>query len=554
MTIGTTMMAAVAQVVQEAEMATWMKALETLGRSLSDQAFWIGFGLVLLFAVSRFAVTQERSDDIDPPLVARSFTTRFRYYLSAAAYVGCYEALYIVLVAFGSFPEFQELLEQWIGSLKVPGHDDKAIGTPAWAALATSSLLPSVPGFKTVDQRVRDFLHRFASIPQKARALANEILEVVAAEPVPEQAQDIQEAYAHLSDDDRALVSQHRWLRNAGELLQDGVNNPRNASAYSSFFSRHSEAYKRAEKKQKEILAAAKSAGEPSAMLSLELKDLVDRQARFLSCALLSNEPSEKDIRETIRDRLTLPALPVMQFGFNLKQMIAGGVLIVILTIAAGFAALYGVLSMQEPPQSIGGASVIFIFSWVPYAVLMLLPPFVIAAGMRLYFADRKQLYKMPIGLEDHVLGVSTLAVAAYGLGMLPPLAGMAIGSRIEGTQWLIQILPFGLTPAALACIFFYLSTWNATRNAWGNFAVDFSVFAVISAGLIWFATWVATNEDFGGMNFAQASGDAAFTNAVALRVLTVTAGILGGLLGAFQCRISRQLARPLVAKTKSAD
>ncbi len=547
MTLGMTIMTVLAQTGNNAgdDEGAWMKVLDTLGRSLNDSAFWIGFLLVLLFAANRFAVTEERSDDIDPPLAARSFTTRFRYHLSAAAYVGCYEVLYIALVAFGSFPEFQELLTQWIGSLQIPEHEGEAIGTPAWAALATSSLFPSVPGFRNIDTRARKFLHSFASIPQKAHTLAGEILAVVANEPETEQSREIDEKYAHLSDEDRALIRQLHWLSSAVELLQDGANNPGNAVAYSGFFSRHSDAYRRAEKKAKELMPAADTATGPSPVLTRELKDLVARLARFLSCALLWNEPSERALRETIRTKLELQRLPVLPFSFNLRQMIAGGILIIALTIGAGFLALFVVYSLQKPTPSVSTDSAIFILSWVPYAVFMLLPPFVIAAGARLYFADQRQSHDTNLALEDQIVAVSALAIAAYALGILPPLAGMAIENRIEGTQWLFQILPYGLTPAALACIFFYLSTWRATRSPWRNFAVDFGIFAIVSAGLIWFATWIAT--DIGNLSFADVSKDRAFNDEVALKVLPITAGILAGLLGAFQCLISRQMTEPQV-------
>ena len=158
--------------------------LTTLGESLGYPAFWIGLFLVGLFAHNRFAQSKVLAGIDDPQVEPRSFTTRFRYFLSAFAYVGYFEFFYGLLVGIGSLPVLQVFLTEWIGSLDiaassttVEGSNATEIGTPAWAVLFVTAALPSAPGFARFDGKVLRALHNFASIPHKARGLANEFLD-----------------------------------------------------------------------------------------------------------------------------------------------------------------------------------------------------------------------------------------------------------------------------------------------------------------------------------------------------------------------------------------
>ncbi len=54
-----------------------------------------------------------------------------------------------------------------------------------WAALATTTLLPSLPGFPAVDEKVRDFLYEFASVPFTVRRLTNAFLATLRREMTP---------------------------------------------------------------------------------------------------------------------------------------------------------------------------------------------------------------------------------------------------------------------------------------------------------------------------------------------------------------------------------
>src|SRR5262245_16188663 len=142
-----------------------------LGHILSDIPFWTGLVSVLLFAYGRFNVSLPDTDELSPPLTPRSFTTAFRFQLAAATYVGFYVAVYMGLLFTGSFPALQRFLIPLFGEVQTQG---EAIGTPAWAALVAMAF-PALPRFSGVDDRLRLILQDFASIPSKARMLAQEI-------------------------------------------------------------------------------------------------------------------------------------------------------------------------------------------------------------------------------------------------------------------------------------------------------------------------------------------------------------------------------------------
>ena len=141
------------------------------GVLLADPSFWIGLTAVWMFGWTRFGDRRWDEDEVDPRIPTSSFTTRFRFLLAAFTYTGAYGLLYAVLIGCGSFEFTQEILKKYIGTI-----GDKQIGSPAWAAMAVTAVLPALPVFKRLDERLRAKFHNFASIPLKVRHLADEIL------------------------------------------------------------------------------------------------------------------------------------------------------------------------------------------------------------------------------------------------------------------------------------------------------------------------------------------------------------------------------------------
>jgi hypothetical protein len=511
----------------------WEGFVNVLGQSIGDSAFWVGFVLVVVFALNRFAVSDSGPDESDPRVVARSFTTRFRYYLSAVAYVGCYEFAYGLLVGIGSFPFLQDILKEWIGTLNFTATDGStvAIGTPAWAALAVTTILPAAPGFSAVDRKIRDTLQEFASIPHKARALAREIVA-----HLPERtAEDEAAGRGNDRDAARKRARQLDWLAKAVDTLQDGGDNPRNAPAYSGFFRTYGGVLQHARRRRQKLEESLTDSEVKTPLVIDELESMVNNAARFLACALLQIESSERDVRSALRETLGLTTLPVLQFDFNLKQIIISLIAVMALTFFIGVSTLKLALP-QGGTLSI--AMIGFIASWLPYSALMLVPSFIFAAGVQLYFMDLGQYRSKPAPLEDKLLALMSLFLLTFGIGILPPLLGMAWEQKIAGDNWVMQVLPFGLTPAFVALLFYFLSTRCFLQSRWGQMVLDFAVFAIVAGVSTWFATDVAIGF---GLSIPDMSRVPSFTNEIALRVFSVTAGALVGTVGALQCLISRR-------------
>jgi hypothetical protein len=485
----------------------WSHFVAVLGQSISDSAFWVGFVLVAVYALNRFAISDSSSDESDPPLGARSFTTRFRYYLSAATYVVCFEFAFGVLVGIGSFPFLQDVLIQWIGTLDTGEEGAGKIGTPAWAALVVTTLLPAAPGFSRVDGMIRSALQEFASIPHKARGLAKEIVK-----------------YLGERDGTRDKTEQLRWLFGAMDDLKTESRNPHNAGAYIAFFTRYASVLEQARRKKSKLEQQAKAPAD-------DLEQTVDNAARFLSCALLLSESSERNVRSAVRETLQLD-LPRLRFDFNFKQIILGLVLVLVLTFAAGLVTL----GLALPDFSgISMPMIGFVASWLPYSALMLLPAFIFAAGVQLYFMDRRQ-YQLKVQLEDRILALIGLFVLTFGIGILPPLLGMSWRENLPAF-WYMQVLPFGLTPAVVAVLFYILATRRYFGSRGLQAAFDFAVFAGVAGFVTWCATTIAFHFD---LSIPEVSKIPEFTNRVARRVFPATSAVLIGVVGMLQCLISR--------------
>lgn len=112
------------------------------------------------------------------------------------------------------------------------------------------------------------------------------------------------------------------------------------------------------------------------------------------------------------------------------------------LTFFAGVGSLKIVLGLQQVAADVSGAMVLFIVRWIPYAALMLIPPFILAAGVQLYFMDKRQLDKVEAPWDDKFLVLLSLFIGAFCLGILPPVAGMALESGTENPYWLLQAFP----------------------------------------------------------------------------------------------------------------
>ena len=527
-------------------------AVVNLQKALAEPSFWIGLALVLLFANNRFAATRLNVDRFDPPVTARSFTTRFRYLVAAASYVGVFAFIYFILVSIGSFQTFQTILQKAMGALSIDGEaatNGNAIGTPMWAALATTALLPSLPGFPAVDEKVRDLLHEFASVPFTARRLAEAFLAAVRHQVAPD-----------MDDDPDAPFSVSAVARDAraARFIRKGVRNlcnihdVRAAKDYDLFFGRYQSYWQGLlhDLEKLEKAAAEKvDGGEPVAGEELEalqriggeLDVLLRRSVRFLSCALLHVEGYENLARRRVSGDFRVHRLEEEGWQFGLMQIFLAMFCVIAGTFLGGIVAVYlaafwstggfDLLAVRDDAARLLGLTVL--------TVPMFTLPLVFAAGVRMYLSDRAAFNGRSMPWEETLLAYFVTFVGAYGLSCLPQLLAAAALASPEAGVDLTRVLPEGLAPAVFALIFMFMSSTQPVPaeghsrrvRRVTNAAIDIVVHGVPVALL----TLV--------MNlFLAAEGDRLPPlTATEVVVPTVMALFIAGVLAPIECSISRR-------------
>ena len=545
-----------------AAVANWesiAQAVLNLQKALAEPSFWIGLALVLLFANNRFAATKLNVDRFDPPVTARSFTTRFRYLVAAASYVGVFAFIYFILVSIGSFETFQTLLQKAMGALSIDGEaatNGNAIGTPMWAALATTALLPSLPGFPAVDEKVRDLLHEFASVPFTARRLAEAFLAAVRHQVAPDADAD--------PDGPFSLEAVARDAK-AARFIRKGVRNlcnihdTRAAKDYDLFFGRYQSYWQGLlhdlEKFEKAAVEKV-GGGEPVAGEALEalqqigrdLDVLLQRSVRFLSCALLHVEGYENLARRRVRKEFRVERLEEEGWQFRLLQIFLAMFCVIVGTFIGGTVAVYltelwsgdgfDPLAVRGDAARLLGLTVL--------TVPMFTLPLVFAAGVRMYLSDRAAFNGRCVPWEETLLAYFVTFVGAYGLSCLPQLLAAAALASPEAGVDLTRVLPEGLAPAVFALIFMFMSSIQLVaaegHSKLGRRAASATIDIVVHGVPVALVTLV--------MNlFLGADGDQPpQLTAGEVIVPTVMALFIAGVLAPIECSISRrhvQAGRP---------
>jgi hypothetical protein len=489
-----------------------VRLITILGEIVADPSFWIGLTTVLMFSLARFNERQRDEEEIDPPIPARAFTTRFRYQLAALTYAGCYALGYGALIILGSFPFSQDILIGLIGAIK-----DQKIGSPAWAAMAVTTILPFLGPFQRLDSALRVRLQDFASIPLKARRLANEIVVGVRTSHnnVPDS-----EFYAVLIDCIARLKGSPRLSAQR---------------AYIRFFGSY----------QYVLDNLAQLAGGPPVGNGKQIADLphgqwekiFKRLSRLIACAVLNVESDEFDAREVLVRELTIPGIEPSNWRFTNSQ-IGLGVIIVIVCVVTGIvgASTYRLGTYRGTVLTIGlvmttaqKATLIGVL-----AIPMFILPLLFAAGVQMYLLDRRGQGD-PLEWHERLLARVFTFGGSFSLSFLPALAIAAIGAR-GGTVMILRWLPWAIPPAAVATLFVVQSMWRLTEIGWLNAVVDFLTHATTAL----LTTWVA-------LNLSKAAGiePEAFFGLPADTfdfVAEVTAVVTGGTLGALQCGVSRRI------------
>lgn len=496
----------------------------TLEQSLAEPSFWMGMILVFLFAQSRFQVTKLGGDEIDPPVAARSFTTRFRYLVAASTYVGVYQFIYCGLLSIGSFPFLQNLLTELIGSLSVEG--DK-IGSPAWAALVTTSLLPSLPGFSGADDRLRDFLHEFASIPATARQVGNDLLKSLRARlAAHEEAGEAESGQIELARKAFDYLGTHaRALRR--------LSNTRASSGYQRFFEKYQGYWQSLEDELAQLESTAK-AQSPEPIIRERIAAIPNKAARYIACATLLVEDSEYLARQRLTNVFELNEMNLSGWQFRLVQIFISAVCVAIGTVGGALLASWfsGILAGHAAPFQQALDQAPRYLTWTLYAVPMFTLPLIFAAGVRMYLSDLAEFGEDTLEWEDRFAAGIVTFIGAYGLSCLPLLIAEAWRATPQSGVDLSKILPWGFAPAVFAVAFMIMSAQQLAGTASFldramNAAVDVlahaAPVALVSYGA---AVYVAST--------AHPATDLAATAAI-------TTGFIAALLGPIQCAISRR-------------
>lgn len=541
----------------------FMEVTRNFQTTLADRTFWVGLIAVLIFSFTRFNERQIDEEELDPPIQIASFTTRFRFKLAMLSYGGVWLVIYGVLIVLGGIPSVSEILKQWIGVAQGATGDEAKIGTPAWASLAVTAILPGLPYVRGADERLRSFLRDFASIPTKVRRTADELVAGVRSL--------VKEASVGQN-----LVSSYELLQQFVERLRD-TQQRRFGRTYSDFFARNRTVLENLNRRFEEIAGDRLKANGSIDQSAPLLEALSKRIARFVVCAVLSVEPDEVRAYNVLSNTLAVPGISAPRFRFTASQIWLGIAVVVLAVVVGYIAANIGVLvyfrvadgGNQYIPQTsldlqiigilVKAGSVIGIL-----AIPMFIMPLVFGAAVQMYLLDRAQFGSRLEWHEKAVAWVLTF-LGTYGLALLPALVIAAIGtalqekSEVRIDRW----WPWAVSPAAVATLFVILSSRAISTNRLVTIVVDFvSHGAIASIGmLLAIAIAGAAGFDFGDgstIEFGRVTGPLQVFGLLGAQyfspVAVITSFIAGGTVGAIQCNISRQASQPDLRQISPAN
>jgi len=500
--------------------------LELLQSNLATMSLWIGLVTVLFFAIGRFNEPRKDLEGLDPPIYVRNFTTRFRYNFAALTYAGLYSVFFMILICAGSIPALQEFLKDSIGS--VPGMGNESVGTPQWAALAITAALPTLPPVARFDQRLREALQNFASIPVKAQSIADEILTDIRSQ---QGGSDLQEPETFEKLD--TLV--------AG---LGGLKRRRAAQAYSGFFARNNATLEVIRKKAAGLPKLQEIPEDQVQFYAAEWERMNKRLSRLAVCALLTVEVDEYSVRKTLRDDFAMSGIQVGEWRFRSTQILFAVMIVIAVTSVAAVGTTYFGLSAMDNSKvtldlmlKLVGRFLVAGVLWVPVFLL----PLLFCAGVQMYLIDLEHFGEKPEA-DTRAFFFLVTAFGAVVSAMLPVTAiGVIVTALMHESPELAQTLPWAGPPALFAIMFALLSRRQLFDSSALNAGADFIMHGAAAAGSGWCAAKLSI---FFGL---QPQLHRIPLELVPL-VATVTSGLIGGTLGAVQCAISRMICRGRVA------
>ncbi len=460
-------------------------------------SFWTGLTTVFVFSQGRFSEKQIDDENIDPPLPARCFTTRFRYYSSALVFAGVYVALFVCLIIIGSIPAFQDILKPVFGSLNdVPvdvASGKQNIGTPAWAAMIIMVIAPTVPWINRSERLLRLWLQEFSDTPFKARGLADEIIQnlLVSAGAPPNLDHASEEKlvalFGRLEELRHQLTCSGRWRRDQSYrdfYAQNGELVARTTDRFRALeWEIATEAHRNNRSSNTHHRRTWSAAAHP---YRTQMATLVQRLSRLLACALLYSETEEYAVRERLRHMPHMCNLAPATFRFTAAQVILA------IVLSALIAVLSGPGSSLFNNKFIMGAELNWdqgidqIVIWGPISVVIAIAftlPLLLVAAIRLYLIDIRKQDSEDLNWDQKTVILLFAFIGCFGLSALPSVAYLAYANTVApnvNQGYLATGVLWALPPAIINTAFIRCSEIRWGHSKWQNWLGDFSIFAVL--------------------------------------------------------------------------
>jgi hypothetical protein len=439
--------------------------------------------LIVIYAWGRF----------NTPPSNRSSTSQKLYWSSCAGYVLSALAVFVALVILLKSGPWRKIL--------IPSGDDASLPVPLVATLAMTTLLPSLPMLKRVDEWFLAIFLDWAEIPgevkRRAAGLTSESFQVTREDVV-----ELREAYGdgsygntladHLrqGSGEGLELSQCRFTRVV--KLHHRINKLTGASRYSDFFVESDKDWTELDRKTSDFLrrsavslslaerlravdnaeAYEELVEERRQQFAQSCQEIFRALALFLARAVLRSEASEKDILRRLRDIGFAAAEPMNlpRFPINSLTGLALGVFIYLVLAIPFFGQVMGMSDQQT-----GGLT-----TAAKVTLVRLL-----TVGVTVWLLQRYAFFRRepgePLRFFAYVVNGIIAAVVAAGiclafhLGDLDPLAAS------HGDLPLIS-LSFLLCTAVAACCDDWVE--DKAPPVWWRFAEAGGCALVMAAGM----------------------------------------------------------------------
>lgn len=400
-------------------------------------------------------------DPKELPLPPRSFTTFFRYALALSTYFGGYASAYLAFILLASVPATREMMSDILTSLGV--QIDQVVGSPAWGAVLVTAILPSVKGFKQVDDWGRGRLQDFASIPVKAKLISEELVDHLKGGKL-----EINENSSRQQISAAIKIHRERFehLQTAWKKLHQ-ITAPIAGRRYRKFYKENDQ--KIMQRFEHEF------AGRPAEGKTLDLasarhiedhhREAVLRLARYIICGMLLSEGTEYRVRDRLKNELKINVKQnALNFGF--KHLVVLVIMVIVVIVSTYFSAFiyhlwYGVspictsaaghydCSAHAELREIFSHNIQF-FGWGIQTFIMYALPIAVAAAAAMFKLDQKASKSALNPIDYLFLAILTFAATAMLCFFMLLAFGITIPKYLGGTELKLNVLVPWIIPPAL--------------------------------------------------------------------------------------------------------